>query len=382
MKKEIKKLIFNLQKALNNRLKKKQQVLICEPWNIESNCVEVANYIAKHYAFPVYYAVPERLMQHASKLVSQKVQVIKVDSLRFKFVFLTSKYIFAAHWKFPKYFTKAQTIVNLWHGVGHKKIALLRGKPGLFADFTVVTSKLTQQAFTEFFGNPLNTSLITGYPRNDMMLRAQKEQSALKKSIQGNLDRYDKIMIWLPTFRTDTLASHGTDGRATDNVFQVEGFDVGRFNDLLLKFNTLCIVKPHPLDVQRADDHGHSNVMIINDEWLWMQGLTIYHLTACTDLLVSDISSIMIDYLLLDKPVICFSADFDEYEQSRGFYFEDIENWIPSKVVRDQTEFISYLEKMLSSGHDPSEAKRKELKQAFFKYQDEFSTERLLSRIF
>jgi CDP-glycerol glycerophosphotransferase (TagB/SpsB family) len=382
MKEFIKKMLFQVNYGANTLFRKNNNVLICEPWNIESNCVEVANYLAEHYGRRVFYAVPRRLMALAEKLVGPGVEVVENGSLQFKYLFLTSKYIFAAHWEFPKFYTKKQVVVNLWHGVGHKKIALLRGKPGLFANFTVATSRLTQRAFTESFGNPMDTVLITGYPRNDMMLRAFRERSALKKRMQGNLDKYDKIIIWLPTFRTDTIASHGNDGVAVDNPFQIAGFNVSRFNELLRKYNVLCVVKPHPLDVQRADDNVPSNLMVINDEWLWKQGLTLYHLTACTDVVISDISSIMVDYMLLDKPVICFSTDFDEYEDSRGFYFDDIENWLPSKLIRKETEFLEYLENILRTGIDPWETQRLKLKDEFFTYHDADSSKRLLETVF
>lgn len=382
MRRLIRKLLFQINYALNSATPKQDQVLICEPWNIESNCVEMANYIAEQDQRPVYYAVPKRLMDHAKRLVHPRVQIIENETLAFKKLFMRSKYIFAAHWKFPKYYTKDQSVVNLWHGVGHKKIALLRGKPGMFANLTVATSKLTQRAFTDAFGNPIDTVKITGYPRNDMMLRAFQERDALKHRMEGDLHKYDKIIIWLPTFRTDTIASHGTDGVAADNAFQIAGFDVARFNRLLKKYNVLCIVKPHPLDVQRPDDQAHSNVMVINDEWLWKQGLTLYHLTACTDIVVSDISSIIVDYMLLDQPVICFSTDFDDYSDSRGFYFEDIENWLPSKLVRKEAEFLEYLENILQSGIDPWEKQRMHLKDAFFSYHDANSSQRILDAVF
>jgi CDP-glycerol glycerophosphotransferase (TagB/SpsB family) len=382
MKQIVRKLIFKLQHAVNTKVRKRNQVLICEPWNIESNCVEIANYMVEHYNFPVYYAVPNRLLVHARNLVSKGVQVIDSDTLGFKYLFLTSKYIFAAHWMFPKYYTKDQVIVNLWHGVGHKKIALLRGKPGLFANYTVATSVLTQKAFTESFGNPMDTVLISGYPRNDMMLKAYAERDRLKKEIEGNLSSYNKILIWLPTFRTDTIASHGTDGVAIDNPFQIADFNVAGFNDLLRKHNVLCVVKPHPLDVQRADDHAHSNIMVVNDEWLWKQKITLYHLVACADIVVSDVSSIIVDYMLLDKPVICFSTDFDDYEASRGFYFEDMENWLPSKLIRTEPEFLSYLDNLLLSGEDLWETQRLRLKDAFFAHHDANSSKRLLEMVF
>jgi hypothetical protein len=106
MKEFIKKMLFQVNYGANTLFRKNNNVLICEPWNIESNCVEVANYLAEHYGRRVFYAVPRRLMALAEKLVGPGVEVVENGSLQFKYLFLTSKYIFAAHWEFPKFYTK------------------------------------------------------------------------------------------------------------------------------------------------------------------------------------------------------------------------------------------------------------------------------------
>jgi CDP-glycerol glycerophosphotransferase (TagB/SpsB family) len=330
---------------------------------------------------PVVYALPKKLHDHARKLLSPEVEVIDQDGLPFKLAYFTSRYIFSAHWKFPRFYTRKQIVVNLWHGVGHKKIGLMRGSSGIPADFTVATSELTKKAFAQSFGVPEESVLISGYPRNDIMLRASNDRAVLKSRLNGNLSAYRKILMWLPTFRTDT-ANNLTNGRPVDNPFQIEGFNTAEFNDYLVEQNVLCIVKPHPLDFQRVGENVFSNVLVINDDWILAQGITLYHLVACTDIMVSDVSSIICDYLLLDQPVICFSTDFDEYRANRGFYFEDIEAWLPSKLIRTQPEFMQYLRNILTTGIDPWAQKRKELKDAFFKYHDAGSTERLLRQIF
>lgn len=355
--------------------------MICEPWNIESNCVEVANHIAEHYKIPVVYALPAKLHGYARKLLSQEISVIDQEGLEFKRAYFTSKYIFSAHWKFPRFYTGNQTIVNLWHGVGHKKIGLMRGSSGIPADFTVATSKLTKKAFAQSFGVPEESVLISGYPRNDIMLRAKKERDTLKSRLNGNLSDYSKIIMWLPTFRTDT-ANNLTNGKPVDNPFQIEDFNTAEFNRYLAEHNVLCIVKPHPLDFQKTDGEKFSNVLVINDDWILAQGITLYHLVACTDIMVSDVSSIICDYMLLDQPVICFSTDFDAYRANRGFYFEDIEAWLPSKLVRTQSEFLNYLDGVLTTGSDPWERQRRALKEEFFTHHDAGSTARLLRQIF
>ena len=127
---------------------------------------------------------------------------------------------------------------------------------------------------------------------------------------------------------------------------------------------------------------GLANLIFIDDSWLSDHGITLYHLAGCSDMLISDVSSIIIDYLLLDQPIICVSADFEEYKRTRGFYFKDIENWIPTRINRNQTELFRFLEQILATGADPYETKRLQLKNEFFTFQDAGSTQRLMSHIF
>jgi CDP-glycerol glycerophosphotransferase (TagB/SpsB family) len=377
-----KKLTFYTYYLANHLFKKSNRVVIYEPSNIEANCIEVANFVVANYKMPVAMGFPKHLINYAKMMLPPEVEVLDKFSMRFKLLYFKSKYIFVAYAKFPKFFTKNQRVLNIGHGVPLKKIGLMRGASGTPADFTLATSELTKKTFVAAFGVSPESVVISGYPRNDLLIRERNDKAALKRRLEGNLGEFNKIIIWLPTFRTDTKGGHGINGLAVDNAFQIEAFDVGAFNELLVKYNTCCIVKPHPLDVKRTDDHAHSNIRIISDDWLFKQGITLYHLTACSDIMVSDISSIILDYLLLDQPVLCFSTDFDEYKADRGFIFDDLENWLPGKLLRNQEEFTNYLEGILKTGVDPWEVKRKELKNAFFTYHDAGSTKRLLEHVF
>jgi hypothetical protein len=365
----------------NHFFRKRNRVMVCVPANLEANCIELVNFIAANYKMPVALGLPPSATKYAKMMVLPNVEVLDHYSIRFKLLYFKSKYIFAAYPKFPRFYTKQQRFTNMGHGVPLKKVGLTRGARGIPADFTLATSELTKKAFVAACGVSPDSVIIAGYPRNDLLMRARADQAALKRRLEGNLDKFDKIIIWLPTFRTDTRGGHGVNGLAVDNAFQVEGFDVAAFNALLVKYNVCCIVKPHPLDVKRTDDHANSNICIINEEWMFKQGITLYHLTACSDILVSDISSIILDYLLLDQPILCFSTDFDEYKADRGYMFDDLENWLPGKLLRNQDEFTQYLEGILKTGLDPWEEKRKEMKKAFFAYHDAGSSRRMLEEV-
>ena len=41
-----------------------------------------------------------------------------------------------------------------------------------------------------------------------------------------------------------------------------------------------------------------------------------------SDILISDYSSIYFDYSVMDKPMLCFAYDYDEYQSKRGMYFD------------------------------------------------------------
>jgi hypothetical protein len=112
MKQFLKKRLIELYATLNAQLSKNNRAIIYEPWNIDTNCVDVANFIAGHYNMPVVYALPKLLIAHAKKLVKPNVEVVEQDGIHFKFLFFTSKYLFAAHWKFPKSYMGREPVTN------------------------------------------------------------------------------------------------------------------------------------------------------------------------------------------------------------------------------------------------------------------------------
>jgi hypothetical protein len=380
MGKKLKKLLSKVASYMNKLLPKYNQVLIHGYPNTESSAIAVANYISLHYSLPVYYVTYHEGKADPLKLLSPDIILVPLKTKRnminhgFVLKYLTSKYIFFTTSSKIDFFSDRQIVTNIWHGIFYKKIAMLCGNPPLLADITVGTSVLTKKMFSEAFGVSEDSVYISGYPRNDMLFEAQKNKGHIKKRIPG-VSPFQKIAIWMPTFRNNTLGYK--DGVEVGNPFYIENFDISSFNNLLKENNTLCLLKPHPSAPKYKDYRNVSNVRFIDNMWIAEQGMTLYHLLGCTDLLISDVSSVIIDYMLLDQPIICVSTDFEEYRASRGFYFEDIENWIPGRINTNQEMFFEDLENVIKNGEDPSKQKREKLKKYFFDHQDEHSTERL-----
>jgi len=366
----------------NTLIPKRKQVLIEGFPDIEGSAIEVANYINRNYDIPVYYVIDHVSEGNPGNLLDREIKLIDRNKFSIYLIkYLTSKWIFITHNTFKNKGSESQVLINIWHGVLYKRVRKYLGQEGIAADITVGTSTMTKKMFAGAFGVPEESICISGYPRNDILVRAKKKKQSLRNNIDTRFKRFKKIVVWLPTYREKAYKTLGIDGIETGNPFYIKNFEVNQFVQLLERHNTLCIVKPHPFAPKYETDNL-KNLMFIDDAWLSQKEITLYHLLGCSDMLISDVSSVIIDYLLIDKPIVCISEDFQAYKNSRGFYFENIEDWIPTKILFNQEEFFRYFNDILSSGEDPYEEKRKYLKDQFFIFQDANSTQRLVEYVF
>jgi CDP-glycerol glycerophosphotransferase (TagB/SpsB family) len=381
----LKKIFWLLVNQTNKILPKLNRVVIIPFPNIESGALELANYLGSETDMEVIFVVSSKQMTTPRLLLLESVNLVTSDggvmnTVVYIFKVLTSKYVFFTHSLFLNTLTRQQIVINLWHGLLYKKLGKLIGGSDVVADITVGCSDLSKQMFSDAFGVPIESVSTSGYPRNDILLKSKRDKVRIKSTSLKSYDGFEKIVIWLPTYRQNANKMVLQDGVEAGNPFYIPGFDVGRFNGLLKEHNAICFIKPHPLAVVYPEFTNLSNLEFIDDKWLLNVQLSLYQLVGCSDILISDVSSIIIDYLLLDQPIVCMSMDIEEYKSSRGFYFDDIQNWLPNSFS-SETEFVVYLGKILSGDEDPFKVKRQCLKQKFFLHHDAFSTSRLVKHV-
>ena len=307
-----------------------------------------------------------------------KTIFVKKGSVRDFFYGVISKYVFTTHGHFIPQIPSNQICVNLWHGMPYKGIGILDNQQGRQDTYVCSTSELYQGILSRAFGLTLDKVLITGSPRNDLLQSTAPESIWERAGIDR--DRYDKVFFWLPTFRKSVLGHLCENGVECDNVFNMVDFPVEAFNDFLKSKNCLCIIKPHPMaPVKKTESTDH--LLMIDEDWLWTRKLTLYPLVGQTDFMVSDISSIMIDYMLLDRPMVVCFEDAEEYKKSRNLIFEPIEDWLPGVMVKNYDDLADNISQCLD-GQDPSREKRHKLKKRFHAFEDFSSTKRVLSAVF
>lgn len=279
---------------------------------------------------------------------------------------LKSKYIMFTHacrWAGTK--TSNQVYINLWHGCGYKGVRGEEGGTNEF-DYCLVPGTLFIKTKSEFFSCDENKILPIGYPRYDEMRRNNKNADRLLKSYN---DKSNKNILWMPTFRDSEQLLY-----YKDPISSIIGIplmktvlDFGRVDEMCRKNNVNLIIKWHRNVLGcSAQKNAFTNLFFLDNTTLDEQDIKLYELLPKTDALITDYSSAAIDYLLLNKPIGFTLDDYEDYERTRGFVFEDAKAYMPGKhmyqlddleafikeIAADQDDFAKAREKMLPEAHN------------------------------
>ena len=92
-----------------------------------------------------------------------------------------------------------------------------------------------------------------------------------------------------------------------------------------------------------------------------------------TKLLITDYSSVIFEYALLNKPIIFYIPDYDEYKESRDFYY-DFSEYLYGEKCKNMEELI-YL---LHTNTDVDMIKMNRFKEKFLAACDGKSTQRVV----
>jgi CDP-glycerol glycerophosphotransferase (TagB/SpsB family) len=224
---------------------------------------------------------------------------------------------------------------------------------------------------------PTEKVLTTGLPRNDRLW-------AVPADLWPRLGapaaaKCERIVVWLPTYRHSVVGKRRNDGHETGSVFGIEGIGVDDFNEFLRQRNAFGIVKPHPM-ARFEGRKDLSHLRVINDEQLRDCGVSLYEVLGASDVLITDISSVYIDYLLLDRPIIHSFADMAQYDASRGFSVSPVEDYFAGPLVTDAEELLGKLGSILA-GEDEDADKRRALGALFHRHHDAGAARRLLEEL-
>lgn len=280
-----------------------------------------------------------------------------------KYVFLNDNFMPMASLKF----SSDAVITQLWHAEGaFKRFGLsapltdeIREREKKCSEnltYIVCSSKNVAPVYAEAFGVDESKILPLGTPRIDSLL-AEKNIDELKAEFDKKHPecKGKKLILYAPTFRDDP---------ETDKSI-VKNIDMAAFNREFGDEYSL-LIKLHPQIHSGEPVEGAVDVTKNHD---------INDLTLISDLLITDYSSVCMDFALLSKPCIFFAFDLEEYEKERSFYF-DYESYVPGIVAKD---FDAVIQAIKNPRND--EEKLRRFRDFNFDYVDCNNTKRIFERI-
>ena len=253
-------------------------------------------------------------------------------------------------------------VVQLWHAGGALKrfgydsewnIPASYKGGNVFGNYDLVTvsADYAVQPFSGAMRAEKGVVRATGISRSDYCFDKAYIEKQRKRFAEKHPDAAGKkVILWAPTFR----------GSASDPG--ISGADIIDRLKSELGDEYYVIRKLHPHAVKHSE---------INDSDMSSEALML----VC-DVMITDYSSILYDYSILNKPLILFAPDLDTYVRENGFY-EDYDR-IPAPHVTDYEGLKSAVLDMPESFDADA---MKAFKERTMTYCDGHATERIIMEI-
>ena len=263
------------------------------------------------------------------------------DWFRYLKEFATAK-IWVSNVRLPRYIKKRknQYYIQTWHGgLALKKIekdaeqslskeyvrdAMYDSKR---TDIMLTNSdygvKLYRRAF--WYNGPI---LCSGLPRNDDFINFKNKV----KDKPYELKEY-KILLYAPTFRVDN----------NNKAYNIDLATLIKKLNETTNFKWKVIVKLHPNMVDSSFITFNNNILN------YSHIPDINELLLISDMLITDYSSVIFDYMLLNRPIILYAADIEEYKKDRDFSIK-LED-TPFEIAKNNNELFKIIENMKTKNY-------------------------------
>lgn len=221
-------------------------------------------------------------------------------------------------------------VVSLWHGMPIKAIGLLNSETP--SEHTphgtthLATSEMFRYIIGASFGVDPDSVVLTTLPRTDALL-ADPPDGPNSREVRTRLglhpDRH--LIFWMPTYRTQVNAQFVIDAYRLDAVGAPRTFLDDVPTELMEELDRACgeqdcqvVIKLHPLDALNHESRrlGFENIRLLTSDEFLASGLQLYDVLAQCDALMSDVSSVLIDFVPTRRPIGLIGLPFEVYERN------------------------------------------------------------------
>ena len=211
-------------------------------------------------------------------------------------------------------------------GISFEKMCLSYDVDVARYNYMISPNAFCTKVFQSAFGINRERLIETGYPRNDFISNATKEEIDTLKD-RFHLPKDKKIVLYAPTWRDNSYVMEGY-------TFELKA-DFHKWKEILGE-DFVVVFKPHYLIINKYENDASLNGFLYSIP----AEAEINELYVLSDILITDYSSVFYDYAILKRPIYFYMYDLEQYASDlRGFYF-DIHTDLPGKIYKDETALI------------------------------------------
>lgn len=343
MKKMIKRLIGGIIQLLFGHLKIVENKIFLETGTGEAKdqVRAIYNYIKANH--PEEYEFIWALNPLADVEGLCNSEIVYKRTLSYYFHLLTSKYWMRTHSvETIVSKRKGQIYIQLWHGPGATKKEGFdikginnNGKVMPHAkewDYFIATDT-DNQRYIQTALNLQIPRLLLGSCRTDVLVnRNRDDYYKLRKKL--DIKDTDKVVLYAPTFREIDFHKE----KVSLHIKKLSKIE-----------NVRLILRLHPEIKNKLDIAEYAENIIDGDKYA-----DIFDLYMLSDILVTDYSSVSIEYSLLMKPFLFYMYDLEEYTKERDFYYNYLDS-LPGPIIKTEDELIyaiSNIDSIMETYHD------------------------------
>ena len=253
---------------------------------------------------------------------------------------------------------KNSIYVELWHGIGPKPIGFAQQNPSEddikgyaniseVVDYFIVPSEFWKVVWGSIFKVEYSRIKALGMPIFDYFNKSNGKVN-LSKVINIDVEKFDKTIIYMPTFRQGF--NHSDINNITNNPFNIKkDYDNNILNNYLKENNYLLCIKMHPGEMKKLNIKQTDNIKVITEDKLIENQVSVNEIINAFDLMITDYSSVGTEFIFLNKPVLFNVSDIKEYTKNRGLLFGNDDFWFPGPKFDTLDGLIKESKKLLTN---------------------------------
>lgn len=327
---------------------------------------------------PVWLSTSSKVIDDIRRLYGRKY-AFKIHSFQGLWCLGQSAALLFTHGTsdFPfMYLPRRSVRIQTYHGLPTKKGEFLRPvtgeKPGFIHNlilnyrfkpisYFLSSSPIVTQIYSSRFGLPQDRFLETGYPAYDELIKNENSAKSLEQIIPEAL-RSDHLILYAPTFRK----------KEKTRWFPFEDFNLEEIARFLEINRVILAFRAHPNEQLKVDQFQKISPRFVDASQEKVEDINT--LINHTDVIITDYSSVYLEGLLKDIPVLFIPYDIHTYERGLPLPYDKV---TPGPKVDTQSQFLISLQEALTNPKYRTE-ERGQVRDLFFSKPDGQSTDRVI----